>query len=71
MKTILKASLFVMFVAHAVFAQTEGTQVPSQPAQRHDAQHPERLKWRPWSDAVFAGAKREKPFVLLDLEAVW
>ena len=75
MKTILKASLFVMFVAHAVFAQTEGTQVPRQPAQQHDAQHDAqhdgRLKWRPWSDAVFADAKREKRFVLLDLEAVW
>jgi uncharacterized protein len=29
------------------------------------------LHWRPWSDAVFAEAKREHKFVLLDLEAVW
>jgi hypothetical protein len=29
------------------------------------------LNWRPWSDQVFADAKRENRFVLLDLEAVW
>ena len=29
------------------------------------------LNWRPWSDAVFAEAKRDHRFVLLDLEAVW
>jgi uncharacterized protein len=29
------------------------------------------LQWRPWSDTVFAEAKRTHRFVLLDLEAVW
>src|SRR5260370_20424889 len=29
------------------------------------------LNWQPWSDAVFAEAKRDQRFVLLDLEAVW
>ena len=29
------------------------------------------LRWQPWSDAVFARAKAEHKFVLLDLEAVW
>jgi uncharacterized protein YyaL (SSP411 family) len=29
------------------------------------------LAWQPWSSAVFAQAKREHKFVLLDLEAVW
>jgi uncharacterized protein YyaL (SSP411 family) len=29
------------------------------------------LNWQPWSDKVFADAKRENRFVLLDLEAVW
>jgi uncharacterized protein len=29
------------------------------------------IKWQPWSDEVFAQAKRENKFVLLDLEAVW
>ncbi|MGA2096911.1 MAG: DUF255 domain-containing protein [Candidatus Acidiferrum sp.] len=30
-----------------------------------------RLAWQPWSESVFAQAKEEKRFVLLDLEAVW
>ena len=29
------------------------------------------LVWQPWSDAVFAQARAEHKFVLLDLEAVW
>lgn len=29
------------------------------------------IHWQPWSDDVFAQAKRENKFVLLDLEAVW
>ncbi|MGE0332425.1 MAG: thioredoxin domain-containing protein [Ramlibacter sp.] len=29
------------------------------------------IAWQPWSDAVFARAKRENRFVLLDVEAVW
>ena len=29
------------------------------------------LHWQPWSDAVFAQARTEHKFVLLDLEAVW
>lgn len=29
------------------------------------------IHWEPWSDDVFARAKREHRFVLLDLEAVW
>ncbi len=32
---------------------------------------PAGLDWVPWSDDVFARAKREDRFVLLDLEAVW
>src|SRR5208282_3241312 len=30
-----------------------------------------KLAWQPWSDSVFAQAKQQKRFVLLDLEAVW
>ena len=30
-----------------------------------------KMVWQPWSDAVFAQAKREHKFVLLDLHAVW
>jgi uncharacterized protein YyaL (SSP411 family) len=29
------------------------------------------IQWQPWSNDVFARAKREHRFVLLDLEAVW
>src|SRR5258706_3572166 len=29
------------------------------------------IAWEPWSDDVFARAKREHRFVLLDLEAIW
>src|SRR5271166_5747215 len=29
------------------------------------------IKWQPWSDSVFAQAKRERRFVLLDLGTVW
>ena len=29
------------------------------------------IAWQPWSEDAFARAKREKRFVLLDLEAVW
>lgn len=29
------------------------------------------IAWEPWSDAVFAKARRDNKFVLLDVEAVW
>lgn len=29
------------------------------------------LVWRPWSDELFAQAKAQRKFILLDLEAVW
>lgn len=35
------------------------------------AQTGQELKWQPWSNDVFARAKTEQRFVLLDLEAVW
>lgn len=31
----------------------------------------ESIAWQPWSDSVFAQAKRAHKFVLLDLQAVW
>ncbi|MDP9338209.1 MAG: DUF255 domain-containing protein [Acidobacteriota bacterium] len=42
----------------------------SQPALK-SAHNTSSLTWRPWSDSVFAEAKRNHKFVLLDLEAVW
>ena len=35
------------------------------------AQSAQELKWQSWSNAVFAQAKMQQRFVLLDLEAVW
>jgi uncharacterized protein YyaL (SSP411 family) len=32
---------------------------------------PSSLTWLPWSDGVFAQAKHQQKFVLLDLEAIW
>ena len=32
---------------------------------------PATIAWQPWSDGVFAQAKREHKFVLIDLQAVW
>ena len=29
------------------------------------------IAWQPWSDSVFAQARREHKFVLLDLQAIW
>ena len=31
----------------------------------------DRIDWQPWSDSVFAQAKQEGRFVLLNLGAVW
>jgi uncharacterized protein len=49
-----------------VMAVAAGSQSSTQDSAVHKS-HP---SWRPWSDAVFAEAKRNHRFVLLDLEAV-
>lgn len=36
-----------------------------------NAQGKSPIAWQPWSDAVFAKAKRDNKFVLLNVEAVW
>ena len=56
--TLLRLLICVVLLA--------GTVASAAPA-RTDAA----ITWRPWSDEVFAQAKRENKFVLLDLEAVW
>jgi hypothetical protein len=35
------------------------------------AQAADAIAWQPWSDAAFATAKKERKFVIMDLEAVW
>jgi uncharacterized protein YyaL (SSP411 family) len=59
MKPALSVLLSLLLISAPLSAQTPAAKQPS------------KLAWQPWSDAVFTQAKREKRFVLLDLEAVW
>jgi uncharacterized protein len=54
----LRISLLILLLTTPALAQQPA---PTKP----------HLNWQPWSDKVFADAKRENRFVLLDLEAVW
>src|ERR1700729_2556010 len=54
-RSIILALLLTLFLAGLGLAQPATSQ----------------LAWQPWSDAVFAQARAEHKFVLLDLEAVW
>src|SRR5258708_3205710 len=58
MKTLLSIGILAFLTATPAFGQSSGAKA-------------EKLSWQPWSDAAFAQAKREKRFVLLDLESVW
>ncbi|MDB6127034.1 MAG: hypothetical protein JWM35_930 [Verrucomicrobia bacterium] len=40
-------------------------------AASHASDHPSPVTWHAWSPEIFAQAKRENKFILLDLEAVW
>ena len=82
MKYTLLSCLAVLLISSAAFGQTASQTIdaagnvgaPSPTAQIEQskgAEHAEHLNWRPWSDALFADAKRHRKFVLLDLEAVW
>jgi len=53
-------------------ARAQSSPQPAAPASVPAAAHnAAALDWRPWSESVFAEAKRDHRFVLLDLEAVW
>jgi hypothetical protein len=54
-RSILIAVLLTLFLAGLALAEEQEPQ----------------LSWQPWSDGVFAQARAEHKFVLLDLEAVW
>src|SRR6202046_1937538 len=54
-RSIILALLLALFLAGLALAQPATSQ----------------LAWQPGSDAVFAQARTEHKFVLLDLEAVW
>ena len=56
----------VLLECIAVVASAAAPVAPVAPAPAGAA-----ITWRTWSDDVFAQAKREHKFVLLDLEAVW
>ena len=62
MRRIALSAFILLCIAGAAAAQN---------ATPNSAHRETRLHWRPWSDAVFAEAKRDHRFVLLDLEAVW
>jgi uncharacterized protein len=61
-KTLVCASLLLALVSTSTSVRAA--------AQEHGAAK-QQLNWQAWSDKVFADAKREHRFVLLDLEAVW
>jgi uncharacterized protein len=58
MKTLISVCLIALLVPSAAVPQTS-------------ARNRGKLDWQPWSDNVFAEAKHDRRFVLLDLEAVW
>ncbi len=60
-----------LFASLGASAQASPLQSGVKPAQSAPAHPVAKLTWRPWSDGVFAEAKRSRKFVLLDLEAVW
>jgi uncharacterized protein len=62
--------VFALLIAGPAFAQD------APPAKTPGASGPAptgavKIHWLGWNDEVFAQAKREHKFVLLDLEAVW
>ena len=58
MNRLFRVLLLMVLVASPSLAQEQAAPKPH-------------LNWQPWSDQVFADAKRQNRFVLLDLEAVW
>ena len=65
--TIFLLSLFA--IAGVAFAQSSSAKTSADA--NTQAAKPAPLVWHSWSDGLFAEAKRDQKFVLLDLEAVW
>ena len=60
------------YIAAVFLCATLGVCVASgQGVRAEGGEQAAKLTWQPWSDAVFAQARKEHKFVLLDLEAVW
>jgi uncharacterized protein len=67
-----RALIPFFFLVLAATAAAQTAEPPSKPAAASlSTQKENHLNWRPWSDTVFAEAKRTHRFVLLDLEAAW
>jgi uncharacterized protein len=64
MKTLVCALLLL-----AVISTSNPTSIQAAAQEHSPGEQP--LNWQAWSNQVFADAKRERRFVLLDLEAVW
>jgi uncharacterized protein len=64
------ALILALFVGGSACAQDEAVRAPAKPAAAAQS-GAAKIHWLGWNDAVFAQAKRENKFVLLDLEAVW
>src|SRR5271170_1796088 len=62
-----------LVVAGPAYAPTYAQDAPAKAPAHSDAvaAGSSKIHWYGWSDDVFAQAKREHKFVLLDLEAVW
>jgi uncharacterized protein YyaL (SSP411 family) len=61
--------LLALLMARSVYAQ--GAAPARNAAPSAEAETTGKIRWQGWSDEVFAQAKSEHKFVLLDLEAVW
>ena len=66
---MLKPLLAALALTFTLF-EADAARMPGPPATASSDSAPG-LAWRPWSEQLFAQAKREKRFILLDLEAVW
>ena len=64
MHNLLKLIFFIIALNISTLINGE-----AQAAENSDSQ--QKINWQPWSEDIFAQAKRENKFVILDLEAVW
>ena len=63
-RKIFPLGALLLMIAVAINGEcARGEPAPVQPA--------DQIKWQHWNEAIFAQAKREHKFVLLDLQAVW
>ena len=61
--------IFALLIANSAYTQDAPPKTPASSGTATASAG--KIHWYGWSDDVFAQAKREHKFVLLDLEAVW